>query len=198
MSGINRLRRKALLAAWVFTFVTSLIIYAPGAALAQAAADEAALRMLTERFFDAYQKEDIKNLLALWSEGSPERTAFEQSTRRTFAENEKIQLNSLSVLALKVEGDRAASRVLVDVSAVETKTGRAAAGFGKMSRAMRFVREASGWKIWRYVSGEVELSGELLNARTEEERRSLLASRPELDERAQQLRVSEGLSGRSA
>lgn len=147
-------------------------------AVAQTAEDPT-IRALVERFFAAYQQEDILNLMMLWSREAPELAADEQTMRRTFAENDRIQLKSLTVLETAANKDKAWVRVLINVSAVEAKTGRAAAGFGKMSRTLHLVRERGEWKVWQYVSGEEELAASLANAKTEEERRALLEARGE-------------------
>jgi CHAT domain-containing protein/tetratricopeptide (TPR) repeat protein len=177
MSGSQRLHQP-IITAWVFTFISCLVFCSPDTANAQTA-EESTLRTLTERFFDAYQKEDINNLLALWSKASPELAAGEQALRRTFTENDRIRLNDLSILAIKVDGSKAVARVLVNISATDAKTGAPATGLGKMSRALHFVREGGQWKVSRYVSGEEELADELINARTDAERRALLEAQPE-------------------
>lgn len=142
-------------------------------------AEAPALGSLVERFFAAYQKEEIGDLLLMWSKESPDLAADEQALRRTFVENEQIRLSSLTVLDLKIEGDKAHARLFIDLSAIEVKTGKAAAGFGKMRRTLHFAREGGEWKIRRYVSGEEELAVELVEAKTEVARRALLEERAE-------------------
>ncbi|HYY97966.1 MAG TPA: CHAT domain-containing protein [Pyrinomonadaceae bacterium] len=115
--------------------------------------------------------------MALWSKESPDRVAGEQSLRRTFAENEQIQVRGLSAIEVRVDGGKALARVVVEASAVDAKTGAAAAGFGRMSRVLQLVKEKGGWKVWRYASAEEELAGELVAAGTREERRALLEAR---------------------
>ncbi|HEX8174221.1 MAG TPA: CHAT domain-containing protein [Pyrinomonadaceae bacterium] len=161
-----------------FGFIACLILCAAHPVAAQTQ-EEPALRALLERFFAAYQKEEISELMALWSKAAPDLPASEQAMRRTFAENEKIQLRSLTILNMKVEGDKALARVLIDIGAVEAKTGKDAPGFGKMSRTLYFVKEKGEWKVWRYISGEEELAADLTEARTEEARSALLQERKE-------------------
>lgn len=170
--------RQSIVAGRAFGFMACLVLCAMLPAAAQTP-DESALRTLVERFFAAYQKEEVVDMMALWSKDSPERAATEQAMRRTFVENQKIQLHSLAILGIKVEGDKASARVLIDVSAVEAKTGRPATGFGKLSRTLQFVKEGGLWKVWRYVSGEEGLADELVSARTGAERQALLEARKE-------------------
>jgi CHAT domain-containing protein/ketosteroid isomerase-like protein len=162
-----------------FGLIACLVLCMPLQLSAQTQ-DESAVRAITEQFFAVYQKEDVKELMALWSRNSPDLSATEKAMRRAFDDNDKIQLHSLVITETKVAGDKATVRALVEMSAVEAKTGKAAtAGFGKMSRTIFFVREDGAWKIWRYVSGEEELADNLLAAKTESERRTLLEERKE-------------------
>jgi CHAT domain-containing protein/tetratricopeptide (TPR) repeat protein len=142
-------------------------------------AEDSTLRALVERFFAAYRQKDIQSLMMLWSREAPDLAANEQAMRRTFAENDRIQLESLTVLEMAADKDKALVRVLLNVSAVEAKTGRAAVGFGKMSRTLHLVKERGEWKVWQYVSGEEELAAALADAKTEEKRRALLEARNE-------------------
>src|SRR5262245_5844236 len=80
--------------------------------------DEAVLRSLTERFFAAHQKKDLDELISLWSEKSPELAA----TKQSFAAHEKIELKSVSIGKVVVEGERARVRLVVEISAVDGKT----------------------------------------------------------------------------
>jgi CHAT domain-containing protein/uncharacterized protein HemY len=160
-----------------FGFLACFIFCTPLLAVAQSA-EEPALRALLERFFAAYQKEDIEDLLALWSKKSPNISANEQLARRTFADNDNIRLNSLDILGTTADGDKASVRILIDISAVDAKTGRAVE-FGKASRTVGFVREGGEWKIWSYVSDEEDLAAKLIGAKTDGERRALLEARGE-------------------
>ena len=161
-----------------FGLMVCLMFCAIPPAVAQTSEDST-LRALVERFFAAYQQEDILSLMLLWSKEAPDRAASEQAMQRTFAGNDKIQLKSLTFLDMAADKDKAWLRVLIDVSAVEAKTGQAAAGFGKMSRTLHFVREKGEWKVWQYVLGDEELAAGLVDAKTEEQRRALLEARGE-------------------
>lgn len=177
MSRLKRVQ-QLIIPLLAFTFITCLIFCNQHSTIAQTT-EQSALRALVERFFAAYQKGDIESLMALWSKESPDLSASAQAMRRTFAENEKIQVSGLVIREMKVEGNKAVAYVLFNASAIERKTGAGAAGFGKMGRAIHFVKEAGEWKIWRYVSGEEEMADELLVAKTEGERRALVESRVE-------------------
>jgi CHAT domain-containing protein/Tfp pilus assembly protein PilF/ketosteroid isomerase-like protein len=140
-----------------------------------AQADEgAAIRLLVERFFAAYQKEDLEGLMALWSERSGDLAANKQSLQQTFDANHNIEVKSLDIVKVATEAGKAKVQLVVEVSALNTKTGKPADGFGKMTRIMQVVQEGAGWKVWRYVSDEEDFAADLLAAKNEEARQLLL------------------------
>jgi CHAT domain-containing protein len=143
------------------------------------AADEMALRGLAEKFFAAYQKPDLDALMLLWSEKSPAYATSKLSFQQSFAAN-KIEVKSLTLGKLMLNGEKASLRVGVDLSAVDGKTGKPADGFGKMNRTLHFINEGSVWKVLRYVSSEEELAVALVEAKTESERKQLLGADKEL------------------
>jgi CHAT domain-containing protein/Tfp pilus assembly protein PilF len=143
------------------------------------AADEAALRSLTENFFAAYAKQDLDALMALWSDKSPDFAASKQSLQQSFAAN-RIEIKATTMGKLNVDGDKANLRVLVDSSAVDIKTNEPAKGFGRLNRSLHFVKEGGVWKVARYVSSEEELTMALAAAKSDEERNSLFEANKEL------------------
>ena len=54
--------------------------------------------------------------------------------------------------------DKASVRVAVEISAVDAKTGKPATGFGKMHRALQWVKEAEFWKIAHEAAAEEDLA----------------------------------------
>ncbi|HYG09584.1 MAG TPA: CHAT domain-containing protein [Pyrinomonadaceae bacterium] len=141
--------------------------------------DEAEIRALVERFFAAYQREAIADLISLWSEKSDHLAASRQSLQQTFNANRNIEVKSLGVGEVTIDGNRGKAQLVVEVSALDEKSGKAAEGFGKMAVTMRVVREATGWKVWQYSSASEEFAADLLAAGTEEARVAMLTSNPE-------------------
>src|SRR5262249_42582255 len=92
----------------------------------------------------------------------------------------KIEVKSLVVLRVTIEGEKARLRVDVEVNAVEAKTGQPAAGFGLLKRVMECVKEKSGWRVWREESGFENLAAALPATATEGERDTLLADQKDL------------------
>jgi CHAT domain-containing protein len=147
----------------------------PSSSAVLQSADEMALGSLTERFFAAYQKQDLDALMSLWSEKSPDYAASKQSFQQSFTAN-KIELKGTTMGKLTLDGEKASLRVVVDLSAVEVKTGKPASGFGKLNRTLHFIKEGGVWKISRFVSSEEELATAIAAAKTDEERKALLAA----------------------
>ena len=168
-----------LIMGWSTKLVVCLAIGLPPLAAAQSI-DETALRTLTDKFFVTYQKEDVNGLRLLWSVKSPELVTFTQQAQATFAASEKIEVKSISVRRVAIDGAKATVRVAVEMSAMDAKTGQPAEVFGKLNRTLRFVREDEGWKVWQYVASEEELASALVAAQTEGERHTLLTAEKEL------------------
>jgi CHAT domain-containing protein/Tfp pilus assembly protein PilF len=137
--------------------------------------DEAALRSLTEKYFAAYAREETDALLKMWSEKSPNLAQSRRAMQQVFAAHDHIEVRSMNVVAVNVEGEKASVRATVEMAAAEARTGAPAGPpFGRMNRVLRFVREGSEWKVWRDASVEEELAQEVIAAKTEEERQQIL------------------------
>ena len=175
----STIRRRTLVVLRCLCVASLVLTHGQSRPLAQSG-DEAEVRALVERYFAAYAKEDLRAIAELWREGTPDFSAHRTTLERLFADNERIEVNSLSVRRLDLDGATARARVSLEVSAVEARTGKLAAGFGKQSRSFHFVKEAGVWKILREESGEDELASMLVAAKTEAERASLLGAHEEL------------------
>jgi CHAT domain-containing protein/Tfp pilus assembly protein PilF len=142
--------------------------------------DEAALRAVVETFYAAYTKEDLESFTSLWSSKSPDLTARRKAMEKLFADNDKIEVKSLTTRKATVEGERAKIRAEIDFSAIDIKTGKTASGFGKTNRSFSFVKEEGKWKIWQERSAAEEVVNLLVSLKTEEARTQLLAEEKDL------------------
>jgi tetratricopeptide (TPR) repeat protein len=149
----------------------------PGAATA---ADEMALRALAQEFYAAYAKKDLDGFIGLWSAKAPDLASRRQAIRKLFAENEKIEVKSLVIPKITIDGGKAKLRVDVEMNAIETKTGKPAAGLGKMIRALHGVKEEGAWKVWREAPAVEDLADALATAETNAGRSALLTAEKEL------------------
>src|SRR5215831_18239845 len=123
---------------------------------AQSTADSD-VRVVVDRFFSAFQKGDLPALISYWSEKSPDLATAKGSFQKTFASVKEIKVNAFDART-EVNNDQATVRLDVDMSAVDATTGKPAEDLGKIKRILYLVKEAGGWKIWRYVSLEQDLA----------------------------------------
>lgn len=166
---------RPLLNLYLFTLNVCIGFFFATMAFAQSP-DEIALSRMIEKFFASYQNEAIDELMSLCDENSPDHATMKQRFQRTLTANEKIDVKSLQILKISVDSDKAAARVLVEVSAVDSATGKPAEGFGWMDRTLLCVRTASGWKLSRYAVTADEFAPKLVATQTDDERKKLLAS----------------------
>jgi hypothetical protein len=141
----------------------------------QHSSDENALRALAEAFFHAWAAKDLDDFLRLWSDKSTELEARRKGSQELFTGSEKIELRSLTIRAVKVEGANARVRVETDARVTEAGTGKEKAGYGKTLRTLECVKEAGHWKVRGEVSTYDEIGAALAAAKSDQERAALLA-----------------------
>ena len=134
------------------------------------AADEAALRALAQEFYAAYAKKDLDGFLRLWSAKSPELASRRTAMQKLFADHEKIELKSLAIPKVTVDGEKGKARVEVEINAIEAKTGKLSTEFGQMKRSMHSVKEGGVWKVWQEASAAVDLADALVAAKTDDDK----------------------------
>src|ERR1044072_5626526 len=145
-----------------------------------ATSDGAALRALVEEFFGSYAQKDLDGFLRLWSAKSPELATRREAMQNFFVDHEKIEVKGLVIRKMAVEGEKAKLRVELEMSAIEVKTSKPAAGLGKMVRALECMKEEGAWKVWREVPAEEDLATALALLKTDDERSALLTAEKEL------------------
>lgn len=144
------------------------------------AADNAALRALVHEFYGSYAKKDLDGFLRLWSARSPELATRRETIQKLFADHEKIEIKGLVIRQMVVEGEKAKLRVELEMDTLEVKTGKPAAGLGKMMCALEGVNEQGAWKIWREAPAEEDLANALALLKTDDEQSALLTAEKEL------------------
>jgi CHAT domain-containing protein/Tfp pilus assembly protein PilF len=171
--------------AWV-TLLAGLLFPLPGPRLQVSTAPspasappEATLRLLTEQFYEGYARKDLAAFLALWSPSSPDLEARRHEVENLFAAQLTLEVQRREVRSVRVDGDKAVVRVVLEMAAVETNTGQPATGRGRMNRTIHWVREGPGWKVWREGAAETDLAAALVAAGADE-RTALMARDGEL------------------
>ncbi len=146
----------------------------------QSSPDEALLRTAVSQYFESFARKDPSVALKYWSAGAPEIESRRKEFQRDFAANDGIAVRNLAIRRLSILDDKAAIQVAVEITGSDTKTGRPSTTFGKMVRAMQWVKESGIWKIAHDASAEDDLAGSLIAAQTGEERASIFAENREL------------------
>lgn len=153
----------------------------PALSLPAQSADHPALSALINKFFNAYQRKSLNELMSLWSAGPPDLAAQKHSMQQSFVDIPEIASETLALKSINVNGDKANVQVRVWTRTAEAQKGEANNNyFLKINRTFHCVREAGDWKIWSYLPSEVELASALAKANTEEERQTFLAKDKDL------------------
>jgi CHAT domain-containing protein len=140
----------------------------------QAAADEAAVNQVVERFFAAYAQKDLAGFLALWSAKAPDYAFWKKRAAEIFAATDRIEVKDLTVLRTEVSGDTARVRTGFELVGNDRQTGKPYPAFGKLKRAFELVREGRDWRVRGYGPVERELAAALAAAPDRAARRRLL------------------------
>ena len=157
----------------------SMVILLTSIPLAQNA-DETTLRGLVEQFFAAYAKEDLDGFMALWSPKSPDYAARKQTMQQLFAQA-NYTFAHLTLSRIKVDREKVILRAAVDMTSQPQPTStNLQSTTQRLIRNFAFVKEEGTWKVWRYSPAADDLAAALVGAKTEEERKALLAEEKEL------------------
>ncbi len=130
---------------WLALLVVCLV----SGGAAQEKSDDAALRALVKQYFTAYANKDLAEWRRLWSPRAPELEARAQQLERLFTTVGVIELKSVTLKQISFDGAQANLRATVELTALNLKTGKPAAGFGQLQRALQCVKEEGEWKVRR-------------------------------------------------
>jgi CHAT domain-containing protein/Tfp pilus assembly protein PilF len=175
--------RRTFTQRFVVIFLTSFLfclpLYRPSFAQTSPQ-DEASLRRFIEKYFTAYEKRDLNELIAMWSEKSPNVASNKKTLQELFSATQKIEIKALNISAIAMDKDKVRIRLSVELNALDSKTGENLKGAGKLNRTLHLVKESEEWKIWQNLSSEEELAAALVEAKTGVERKQLLESDKQL------------------
>ena len=117
--------------------------------------DEAAFISLLTRYYEAYAKKDLSELLRCWSLRSPNlRTGFEEAQQTMAAWAGKT--SNLTVSQLKVAGNKAIVKATIQIEISDPQTG--ASRRENRVRNFALIKENLDWKVWRDAAGTEDLS----------------------------------------
>ncbi len=151
----------------------------PATGNSSASADEAALRNLVIRYFDAYAKKDLDALAALWSARSPIIASRRAMLQRMFG-LEDYQFSQPAISRIRIEGDQASSRVVVERDTISLRGNIAPIRKTTVRADLSFVRENGEWKLFDEKPAVTGLVAAMALTKTDAEREVLLANDPDL------------------
>jgi CHAT domain-containing protein/Tfp pilus assembly protein PilF len=143
-----------------------LFFFCTNVNLAQSTDDANLIRSVVTNFFVAYDHKDIDGLTALWSSKAPDKEAFIEEMRKTFAVAGSPQLERGAMTELLVEGTSATVKLNFELQTTELK---------RVNRTLRLVKEDGTWKVWQYEPTEREVAAKLLSAKTENDQKKALS-----------------------
>jgi CHAT domain-containing protein/tetratricopeptide (TPR) repeat protein len=115
--------------------------------------------------------------VALWSDRSPNLAAHKQSLQQLFA-SEELSDGHPVISRVKVEDEKASLRATIARNSINLKNRQ------KSERRLiinfELVKEAGGWKVWRYALAAEDLAEALVKTGSKTERAALLTEEREL------------------
>ena len=142
---------------------------------ARATADEAAIRLVIERYFDLYQKKDLDGLAALFSPNSPILSSRRELWERLFPV-ENYKFSELQISRIRVNGDRASTRI--STARTSTLIQEQSSRVIDLRAEYGFIRENGAWKLLNETPAAYGLTGDLIDAKSDAEREALLKEEP--------------------
>src|SRR5689334_17270050 len=146
--------------------VLFLFFFCTNVTLAQSTDDANLIRSLVTNFSAAYDHKDVDGLTALWSSKSPDKEAFIEEVRKSFAVSGSPAVKRVAITDLIVEGASATVKLRIDLQTPEEK---------RLNRTLRLVKEDGTWTVWQYEPTERELATKLLSAKTESDQKKALS-----------------------
>jgi CHAT domain-containing protein/Tfp pilus assembly protein PilF len=165
-----------MLALGIFVF-NPLRIDSYAQSAAPAAPEDAALGAAVESYFAACDRKDLARAVALWSDRSPNLAAHKQSLQQLFA-SEELSDGHPAISRVKVEDEKASLRATIARTSINLKSRQKSEQ--RLIINFELVKEAGGWKIWRYAPAADDLAEALVKTGSRTERSALLTQEREL------------------
>ncbi|HZS44850.1 MAG TPA: CHAT domain-containing tetratricopeptide repeat protein [Blastocatellia bacterium] len=140
-------------------------------------ADDAALRQLIGDLMATYTNRDAVKHMQLWSDKSPQYAAQKQTVEQTFKKLEKIEVKSMDVRTVAVDGDNATVIFISDMYPID-RTGRPLDGLLLHYTKVFCVKEAGQWKLMRSVNPSPEFADAITATKTRQEWKKVMADNP--------------------
>ncbi|HMV83488.1 MAG TPA: CHAT domain-containing protein [Blastocatellia bacterium] len=145
-----------------------------------AQSDEAALRTIVGKYFEAYARKDWPAMTALWDETSPALGRRYEALDSQFSGFD-LSFTEPVLSRIRIEGENASLRIATRrIAAGKTDNTRM---LTEVRLELSFVKRDGQWKIWNEASPVGSLLNALADAKTEDARRKLLDDDAELANR---------------
>ncbi len=142
--------------------------------------DDDAIRGLVKKIFELYQEKATDKLLSLWNEKSPLLIENKKALQREFAAYEQIIVKGFDIRQMKIVGDKATLRVVAEMALTRSNLVKPIETLDKKNLTIELVAQDGGWKLWKFILSEEELSAAIVEAKSDEERKVLMKREPEL------------------
>ncbi|MBO0860673.1 MAG: tetratricopeptide repeat protein [Chloracidobacterium sp.] len=140
--------------------------------------DEAALRALVLKYFEAYAKKDLDAIVGLWSKEAPGGDSRRARLQGRFAD-EEYQFSEPVISRIKIEDARASARAFIERRVIRFR-GSSTTNINSVRSDLSFVKENGEWKFWSETPAVASLANALRVAKTDTEREALLAVEQDL------------------
>ncbi len=134
--------------------------------------EENDLRAVIEKFFAAYRKKDIAEILVLWSQESQGSDSDKKAIQQQFT-TEDLTIGIPTISRLRVNGDRALLRVTFEMTVVNPQTKHQREE--RLVRDIDLIKEKGKWRIQRYRPAAEDLAESLVKSKSEVEWNAILA-----------------------
>ena len=140
--------------------------------------DEAGLHQLAQKLRNAFGAKDLDSILALWSDGSPQRPSARDVMQKVLGAGSRVEIHETAARAPEFDGDHARLRIDREITGGQptTKT----PGNSKTSLVLECVREQDEWKIWKETPAAEDLAGRLAKLTADKDQTDLLSVNEDL------------------
>src|SRR5579883_564800 len=157
-------------------YVLISFLLTPAVVCAQPKEDQAAIRKTVDAYLDAISQRNLEGVMATVARKAPDRATIEKGTERFFDNFFDIRISDRRVLFRSVEGDKVRVRLrYVRTLRVDGKDREE-----QFRIDVLFVKEDGRWLIWKFTHPILDFAGDLLTAKTKEERTRLLQEEKDL------------------
>jgi tetratricopeptide (TPR) repeat protein len=159
--------------------LAAVCVVGSGSAVAQESPtdDEAAVRALIVRFYQAYGKEDLAGIKGLWSARVPGLDRLMAAFEPTLS-GKDFSFADVAVSRIDVKSIVASARVTVDATIVYAVSKETA--HEGWVRNFMLVKDAEGWRVWRDASAAEDTAIEIRGASTAVQAASIVEREPGL------------------